>query len=201
MVKTTSDEIYAAALRLFAEKGYKGASIGAIEEAVGLAPRAGGFYRHFSSKEDILLLAMDRYSAELIDEIEALKQIDMPSPREEMEKIAIAVRNHAWRHRHLRVVLRQDGRALPKVRARIRQFNQADAWLVLLDWTRKQLGAETVDDEVRLHTFQMFSLLALVLYLQDVDERPLDLDPDTVLEHWLDSSMDYLDRITARRRR
>ena len=43
MVKTTSDEIFEAALRLFAEKGYKGTSIGAIEEAVGLAPRAGGF--------------------------------------------------------------------------------------------------------------------------------------------------------------
>lgn len=200
MVKTTSDKIYKSALRLFAEKGYKGASIGAIEEAVGLAPRAGGFYRHFASKEDILLLAMDRYEAEIIAEIEALKQLDMPSPREEMEKISMAVRDHAWRHRHLRVVLRQDGRALPKVRARIRQFNQADAWLVLLEWTRKQLDAETVDDEVRLHTFQIFSLLALILYLQDVDEKPLGLDPDIVFNHWLDSSMGYLDRITARRR-
>ncbi|UCH84554.1 MAG: TetR/AcrR family transcriptional regulator, partial [Candidatus Latescibacterota bacterium] len=41
------------ALRLFIEKGYNKTSIADIERAAGLAPRTGGFYRHFASKAEL----------------------------------------------------------------------------------------------------------------------------------------------------
>ncbi len=47
----TRERIKAVALPLFAEQGFAATSIAAIESAAGLAPRAGAFYRHFSSKE------------------------------------------------------------------------------------------------------------------------------------------------------
>lgn len=46
-------KIREAALRLFVEKGYANTSIADIEQASGLAPRSGGFYRHFRSKADL----------------------------------------------------------------------------------------------------------------------------------------------------
>ena len=49
----TRHKIKEAALTLFIEKGYAGTTIADIERAAGLAPRAGGFYRHFPSKEDL----------------------------------------------------------------------------------------------------------------------------------------------------
>lgn len=185
-------------MQLFAQNGYRGASIGDIEKAVGLAPRAGGFYRHFRSKEEILLTAMDEYEAEINLEISELSKLRLKSPFEELERLVIMVRDHAARHRHIRTVLRRDGRSIAKVRARIRRFNQADAWVVFLDWTARQLGKPTVDDEVRLHTFQIFSTLALMLYLQDNDEKPLGLDPDVVLHHWLKSAQRYVSEIVVR---
>ena len=48
---STSDRIRAAARDLFAERGFAGTSIAAIEKGAGLVPRAGTFYRHFASKE------------------------------------------------------------------------------------------------------------------------------------------------------
>src|SRR3954469_24220828 len=49
------------ALGLFASDGYRGTTIRKIEEAAGLTPGAGGLYRHFPSKEVLLLAAVDRY--------------------------------------------------------------------------------------------------------------------------------------------
>jgi len=46
----TREKLRQAALALFIEKGYRETSIGDIEKAAGLHPRAGGFYRHFASK-------------------------------------------------------------------------------------------------------------------------------------------------------
>lgn len=46
----TRQRLLDAGLRLFAQKGFRGTSIGEIEKAAGLAPRAGAFYRHFPGK-------------------------------------------------------------------------------------------------------------------------------------------------------
>lgn len=50
---------------LFAERGYRGASIAEIEKRAGLAPGAGGLYRHFSSKEELLLEVVRAYKERL----------------------------------------------------------------------------------------------------------------------------------------
>ena len=108
------------------------------------------------------------------------------------------VRDHAARHRDIRNILRREGRSITAVRDRIRRFNQADAWGVFLEWVRKLFGRRKIDDVVRLHTFQVFSVLALVLYVQDNDEAPLGLDQDQVLDHWIVSSMEYLEAAMER---
>src|SRR3982751_3114689 len=53
------------ALSLFATEGYRGTTIRKIEHAAGLTPGAGGMYRHFRSKEDLLLAAVARYRADV----------------------------------------------------------------------------------------------------------------------------------------
>lgn len=50
----TRDRIKEAALKLFVADGYQKTSIGRIETEAGLVPRAGAFYRHFESKEELL---------------------------------------------------------------------------------------------------------------------------------------------------
>ena len=193
-MKVRAADIQQAALKLFAANGYRGTSIGDIEKAVGLAPRAGGFYRHFSSKDEILIKAMDAYEEEITRDIKKLTELKNLSPVDELTKMARLTRDHAARQRHVRLILRQDGRSIPRIRERIHRFNKSDAWHLFLEWTRRQMGRRSIDAEVRLHTFQIFSTLALILYLQDGGEEPMGLDQDYVLDHWITASMQYLER-------
>lgn len=54
----TATRLIEAALGLFAAQGVAGTTIVKIEEAAGLAPGSGAFYRHFKSKDELLDAAM-----------------------------------------------------------------------------------------------------------------------------------------------
>jgi AcrR family transcriptional regulator len=57
----TRDRLLDAALELFAERGFAATTVGDIEAAAGLAPRAGGLYKHFENKEAVLRAALERF--------------------------------------------------------------------------------------------------------------------------------------------
>src|SRR5688500_11763701 len=61
----TRERIVTEAIRLFAANGFRGTTVGDIEAAAGLAPRAGGLYRHFRSKDEVLSAAIDRHVHEM----------------------------------------------------------------------------------------------------------------------------------------
>jgi AcrR family transcriptional regulator len=61
----TRERIIDEAMRLFGERGFRGASVAQIEAAAGLSPGAGGLYHHFGSKEEVLTAGIDRHLARL----------------------------------------------------------------------------------------------------------------------------------------
>ena len=67
----TRERILDVALDLFAEHGYEGTPITAIEREVGLAAGTGSFHRHFRSKEELLHAAVEREIGRLLAEIQA----------------------------------------------------------------------------------------------------------------------------------
>lgn len=60
---STRERIIAESLRLFAERGYAATSVAEIEAASGLSPGAGGLYRHFKSKYEVLAAAINEHAA------------------------------------------------------------------------------------------------------------------------------------------
>jgi AcrR family transcriptional regulator len=64
------DRLLAAALRLFAAKGYAATSVADIQRASGLAPGSGALYKHFGSKRELLAAAV----AHRIDSIVAARE-------------------------------------------------------------------------------------------------------------------------------
>lgn len=56
----TRERILDAALTLFLERGIAGTTVSDIERAVGLAAGTGSFYRHFPSKEAVVVPAFER---------------------------------------------------------------------------------------------------------------------------------------------
>ncbi|MGW4424689.1 TetR/AcrR family transcriptional regulator [Streptosporangium sp. NPDC004631] len=62
MTRSTRERIIDEALRLFAERGYSATSVAEIEAASGLSPGAGGLYRHFKSKYEVLAAAVNEHA-------------------------------------------------------------------------------------------------------------------------------------------
>lgn len=71
MQRSTRERIVAEALRLFAERGYAATSVAEIESASGLSPGAGGLYRHFRSKEEVLAAAVREHITRTAKQIAA----------------------------------------------------------------------------------------------------------------------------------
>lgn len=81
-------EIIAAASRLFRDRGIDGVSVPELMEAVGLTH--GGFYRHFTSKDELVALALD-------EAFDQSRQIGMKI-RAEQKDIAAARRDYIERY-------------------------------------------------------------------------------------------------------
>jgi len=111
----TRGRILREALRLFAERGYRDVTVGQIEAAAGLAPRRGGFYRHFASKESVLAETVEHHALELA----AIGQDAASSPGDPEERLR---RLAAWGLAFLRGqrlllrVLAREGDRLPALR-------------------------------------------------------------------------------------
>jgi AcrR family transcriptional regulator len=56
-----AERLLTAAMRLFAEKGYEGTSVGEIQEAAGLTYGSGALYKHFPSKQAVLEAGVRRF--------------------------------------------------------------------------------------------------------------------------------------------
>jgi AcrR family transcriptional regulator len=56
----TRERIMDRALELFARQGVAGTTVVEIEEAAGLSPGSGSFYRHFENKEAVLVAVIER---------------------------------------------------------------------------------------------------------------------------------------------
>ena len=73
---------------LFGERGYRGTTIGAIEQAAGLAPRRGGLYRHFPSKQEVYKAAVSRYASKFRSLEELLEALDFDDERATLTRLA-----------------------------------------------------------------------------------------------------------------
>jgi len=70
----TRERIVIEAMRLFAQRGFRGTSVSQIEAAAGLSPGSGGLYHHFSSKDAVLAEGVSRHLARL-DALRDIRQV------------------------------------------------------------------------------------------------------------------------------
>jgi AcrR family transcriptional regulator len=94
-------QIAEAALTLVADCGLNRLSVAAVARRVGLVPS--GIYRHFKSKDEILLAVLDRMEARLIANVRAALD-ESPDPLERLRGLLV---------RHIRMI--REGRAIPRI--------------------------------------------------------------------------------------
>lgn len=141
----TADRLRQAAMQLFLERGYGGTTIADIERAAGLAPRSGTFYRHFESKE-ALLVAIGEEVIERPTEVLTETTLSLGDTRAELVLIARGYQQAAERQAPLRALITETA-SLPGIQALVAEVEMELAerigrWLSLKPATRNMDAAE-----------------------------------------------------------
>jgi len=166
----TRTRIVRAGVRLFAEQGFEGVSVGEIEAEAGLTPRAGGFYRHFKSKEELLLTIL-RAEINSAENLRFGDLLDLGDTRAEL--IAVGKAYLRWYRETKdvgRLMLRESNK-LPHIQREIEKANRVNQ-AVLAEWIgAKNYCASMSKLELQELTMMMFGGWLFFLtkkYLQEV---------------------------------
>jgi AcrR family transcriptional regulator len=140
------DQVRAAALRLFREKGYHATSMRDIANAVGI--NKGSLYSYIRAKEDLLIPVFERAMGVLLEQMERISDDPSLSPTERLRRAIQA---------HVTAVA----------------DNLAVLTVYLSEW--RQLGAESLST-VRLQRERYASLFGQILHdgVQSGEFRPMD---------------------------
>ena len=136
MVENTRQKLLQVGRRLIATNGYAQTTVGEIEQAAGLTPRAGGFYRHFKNKEALLLAI----AAEALESPEKLGITDMfplGDTRSELVFIARAYDRLNDSPDGMSSVIRAESGRIPELKKMIGAANDQLA-KALVDWVAEK---------------------------------------------------------------
>ena len=132
-------EICRVAARVFYEKGYDGASMQDIAQAVGLTKA--GLYHHVSSK-DMLLFEIMNYGMDILDEEVLAKVKDIQDPREKLRRTILGHIDLVVRARDMEItVILHENRSLKGELAQTDQCAQKSLHRVSRGTDRKGAGA------------------------------------------------------------
>jgi len=150
------DEILAAALRLFAERGYHGVGIDETGEAAGISGPT--VYHYVSSKAELLIDAYDQVGARVAVGVEQAVA-DASSPADAIGRLVRSFTTIAMDSVDLLVVTNREGSATPaEERPRLARRRKAvrDGWAGPL----RELRPDLTEAEVRLLVRTAFPLIA-----------------------------------------
>jgi AcrR family transcriptional regulator len=178
----TKERIMQAALKLFMEQGYQRTSIGHIETEAGLAPRAGAFYRHFDSKQALVVAVAKTYVSETPEQFGLDRLADFGDTRSELVAIAL---------KYEEAMLRQKpfARLIEEVRlldfgAELQDELDTDMMVGLAAWTKGKPAAKGLSKK-QLSALVISVFGSWLFYLSMV-QRGVNVDPlrDTLLDEW-----------------
>lgn len=181
----TREKLRQAGLKLFAERGYGGASIAAIERAAGLAPRAGAFYRHFPSKA---ALAAEVGEASIIETRQDLGfdgVLPLGDTRAELVLIARGYRRAFERQAPLAPLI-AEVRELPEIRALEDRVDE-DLGEAFVEWLAgKPYAAGKSRAELVGLTLAIVGSWTLYLQKRGSAACPPELTEERMLAQWAD---------------
>jgi AcrR family transcriptional regulator len=193
----TRERIIESALRLFAERGYRGTTVGDIERAAGLSPRSGALYKHFPSKEAVLEAAF----AERMEAIEALHARLELAPLSDLRSTLTLTARWALaeleqEHELLRLVMKEGDR-VPRLAARfgdaiVRRAHRIGAEQV----TRfaQEAGAR-VEDPVALAEVLTNALVGYSIQGLLFGEEITDVDRERFVAAWVEGAVTVIESI------
>ena len=186
----TRQRIIDAALRLFAEQGYVRTTVGQIESAAGLTPRAGGLYKHFPSKQAVLQTALAQRTEQVDAVIAGLEDMPLGDIRTELRLLATVALREFDRERDLLRIVMKEGDQVPELRREFYDRFPRRGYAAALRWLRRALdgyGAQVADPEA-LGAVILGGIVHLHLMETVFGEPPPDVDRERFLDAWVEAT-------------
>ena|SRR5437764_13780917 len=190
----TRQRIVDAAVELFSTQGFARTTVGQIEAAAGLTPRAGGFYRHFASKAAVLEEALRARTERVERVIAGLDDGPLGDLRAELKVFGrVAMRELDAEADLLRIVMKE-GDQFPELRGEFFDRFPRRGYGAALTWLRRALEsrAAEVDDPESLAAVIFGGLVHLHLMEVTFDRAPPGTDRERYLDTWVESTLSML---------
>jgi AcrR family transcriptional regulator len=191
----TKERIVSEAIRLFAERGYRGTTVGDIEAAAGLTRRAGGLYKHFRSKEEVLEAAIERHVREVGAFAQMLDMLPLGDLRAELTLIARYTIGELRAQRPLIKIVQKDGDQFPALMRLVRDqlirtgHETANAVMTkIID----QSGVVVDQDPKALATVALSALVGREIEEMMFEHAPGGLTDDEFIEAWVDVWVNFM---------
>jgi AcrR family transcriptional regulator len=185
----TRDRILASALRLFAERGFSGTSVAAIEEAAGLSPGSGALYAHFKSKQEVLEAAVTHAMKVADSGLSLVPLLPLGDVRAELTLIARGALLLMSSWRDLAMVLVKEAGNSPALTAQLRDQVVERTYNWFADW----LAERAEDGAVARVDFPVIAAVWIGGLIQywGTDELlggpPAGIEEDRFIVGWVDS--------------
>jgi AcrR family transcriptional regulator len=190
---STRARIITEAMRLFAERGFAGTTVGDIEKAVGLAPRAGGLYKHFASKQEVLEAGIQRHVSEVESFSPAMGMLPLGDLRAELTLIGRWGLQELASEMPLVKIVQKEGDRFPKLAAAVdaRIIARAQAQGAGL---ASRLAGDAFDER-KVEALAAVARGALVGYrMEEAMFGPRPVPEEDFLEAWVDILMAFAER-------
>ena len=186
---STRDRLLAAGMRLFAEKGFRRTTVGNIEAAAGLRPRAGAMYHHFPSKQALLEAAVESHLAVIVDGRRQLESLPQLQSRTEALLVGRFLLAQLDVVRSLMTMLERDGDRLPDLQDSIRERVIEAGHCATEELIRRGIGARA-PGKVDIAAFAVVvfgSLVNVRRHEWTFGASPLGVDDERLLAAWADT--------------
>ncbi len=187
------------ATRLFAANGYRGTTVGQIEAASGLSPRAGGFYAHFKSKEQIFASVIDRHIEQQRTTLESVaKMLPLGDLRSELTLVARFLLHFMQESSDRYRLLLQESQSFPEHVRRVRDEVIAPGYEQASEIVARFLG-----DRVEGIDVQALAVIFVGAAINFRTEETLygtvpgNIDDERFIKTWVDSLIDSIERAKA----
>lgn len=185
---SSRERLLNAAIELFGERGYQATKVGDIEAHAGFSPRAGAFYRHFSSKADVFRAALDRW----INDVGAFpysvgELLPLDDLAAELTVVARGTLRLLERQRHLFRFLSSDSHRFPELVDHVHDQLVTRGYAQMMEFFSARLLDGPSDDELK--ALAAVALGSLVHYRQDeamYGHPPADAGEAAFVSAWVD---------------
>ncbi|MGW4641093.1 TetR/AcrR family transcriptional regulator [Sphaerisporangium sp. NPDC004334] len=198
MTRSTRERIIDESLRLFAERGYSATSVAEIEAASGLSPGAGGLYRHFRSKYEVLAAAINEHAARTRSQVtEALVEVEAVGTsipiEERLDRLCRAGLAKVRDESRLTRVFFRDLSQFPELVAVVREGLLQPMFDAITTWFRTQPEYADADlDWPAIGAVLGGAVVHYRLFQETVGEPPGRADRDRFVASWVRLSLGLL---------